>query len=401
MSTRRAFLATSSAALASDWPQWRGIRRDGRAADTGLLRKWPEGGPAKVWDIRGVGAGYSSYSVAGGKLYTQGQKSGAQWVMALDAATGKAIWETRAGTAFPQDRGPGPRGTPTLDGDTLYSLSADGTLMSLAAATGKKNWEMNILSKFNGEQIKWGLSESPLVDGDRLIVQPGGKDHGVVALDKKTGNTLWHAGSDAAGYSSPIAFDFGGQRHLVVFHSAGAMGLNAANGWVMWKYNKVANQVANIATPLYHEGHVFLSSDYGTGCALLKLSKEGDRVNATEVYFNKDMKNHYCSSVLVDQHIYGFSAAILTAMNLMTGEVTWRDRSVGKGQIIFGDGLLILQGEGGQVALAEADPKAYREISRFDFGRGEYPFWTLPVVSNGHLFLRDQDRLACFKVSKG
>jgi len=388
------------AATAADWPQWRGVRRDGRTAETGLLRQWPAAGPGLLWRVDGLGEGYSSFSIANGKLFTQSQKKGRQWVMALDASTGKPIWETPAGEHFPQDRGHGPRGTPTVDGDTLYSLSADGTLVSLVAATGKKNWESNILRDFKGSQIKWGLSESPLVDGNRLIVTPGGKDKAVVALDKGTGKPLWGGGDDQAGYSSAIAFDFGGQRHIVAFTSSGAIGLNAANGSVMWNYTKVSNRTANIATPIYHDGHVFLSSDYGTGCALLKLTAAGERIKATEVYFNREMRNHYGSSVLLDKHLYGFSSGILTSMDLMTGEVAWKDRSVGKGQVILAEGLLYLQGETGTVALAEATPTAYKEISRFEFGRGDYPLWTLPVIAGGRLYFRDQGKLACYKISK-
>ena len=398
MLSRRGFAGVfAGAAAAADWPQWRGLKRDGRTAETGLLREWPAKGPEQLWRVDGLGEGYSSFSVANGKLFTQSQKKGQQWVMALDAATGKTVWETAAGDSFPQNRGPGPRGTPTVDGDTLFSLSADGTLVSLAAATGKKNWGLNILRAFNGSQIKWGLSESPLVDGQRLIVTPGA----VVALDKKTGKPLWSGGDDEAGYSSAIAFDFGGQRHIVTFTATGAIGLNAANGFEQWKYAKVSNRTANIATPIYHDGHVFLSSDYGTGCALLKLTASGDRINATEVYFNRDMKNHYGSSVLLDKHLYGFSSGILTAMDLMTGEVAWKDRSVGKGQVILAEGLLYLQGEAGTVALAEATPGAYKEISRFEFGRGDYPLWTLPVIAGGRLYLRDQGKLVCYRIAKG
>jgi outer membrane protein assembly factor BamB len=403
MLTRRGFagMMAGGAACAADWPQWRGLARDGKTAETGLLRQWPAKGPEQVWRVDNLGAGYSSFSIANGKLFTQYQKLGSQFVAALDASTGKQLWEVEAGNLFPQDRGPGPRGTPTVDGDTLYALSADGTLLSLAAATGKKNWTKNILDEFKGSQLHWGLSESPLVDGPQLIVTPGGKDKTVVALDKKTGKPLWgSAGEDAAGYSSAVSFDFGGQRHTVVFTSKGAMGLNAANGWVMWKYNKVSNRTANIATPIYRDGHVFLSSDYGTGCALLKLTAEGDRINATEVYFSREMRNHYCTCVLLDKHLYGFSSGILTSMEFLTGEVAWRDRSVGKGQLILADGLLYLQGETGTVALAEATPTAYKEISRFEFGRGDYPLWTLPVISNGRLYIRDQSKLVCYKISR-
>ena len=357
MLSRRGFAGlVSGAAMAADWPQWRGLARDGKSGEKGLLRQWPAKGPEQVWRNESLGAGYSSFAISNGKLFTQYQKQGAQFVAALDANTGKQVWEVEAGSLFPQDRGPGPRGTPTVDGDTVFALSADGTLLSLAAATGKKNWEQNILSAYKGSQIHWGLSESPLVDGQRLIVTPGGKDKAVVSLDKKTGKPQWgSAGDEAAGYSSAIAFDFGGQRHVVVFTSRGAMGLNEANGWVMWKYNKVSNRTANVATPIYRDGHVFLSSDYGTGCALLKLSVEGDRINATEVYFSREMKNHYCSCVLQDKHLYGFSSGILTAMEFLTGDVAWRERSVGKGQLILADGLLFLQGETGAFALGRSN----------------------------------------------
>ncbi len=230
MLTRRALLASTSLA-AADWPQWRGPARDGRVTESNLLKLWPAEGPKHLWQAEGLGEGYSSYAIANGKLYTQGQKDNAQWVLCFDALSGKQIWKVEAGSYYPQDRGPGPRGTPTLDGDTLYSLSADGTLVSLAAATGKQNWTMNILDKFGGRNIHWGLSESPLVDGNRLIVQPGGPDHAVVALEKTTGKPLWHAGSDPAGYSSAIAFDFGGLRNIVAFTARGAIGFNAANGY--------------------------------------------------------------------------------------------------------------------------------------------------------------------------
>jgi outer membrane protein assembly factor BamB len=353
-----------------------------------------------VWKAEGLGEGYSSYSIASGRLFTQGQRGDAQFLYGLDANTGKKIWETAAGGSFRERRGHGPRGTPTVDGDTVYAVSADGTVLSLEAATGKKNWEFNMLRKFGGQQIHWGISESPLVDGDRLYVQPGGPKAAVVALEKKTGKPIWNAGEGEAGYSSAIIFDFGGQRHLVSFNSERAIGYNAANGWVMWQYDKVANRTANIATPIFHDGHVFLSSDYGTGCALLKLEAKGDRVTATEVYFSSEMKNHYCTSVLAGKHLYGFSSSILTCLDFYTGAAAWRDRSVGKGQIALVGDLLILQGENGEVALAEANPSAYKELSRFTFGRGEYPLWAQPVVANGRLYLRDQDKLACLQVAK-
>lgn len=280
----------------------------------------------------------------------------------------------------------------------LYSMSADGTLTAIRKADGKKQWEQNVVDKFGGAVAHWGMSESPLIDGNQVIVQPGGRGAAVVALDKSNGKLLWKSGSDRAGYASAIAFDFGGIRNVVTFTGEGVVGMNAATGELLWRYDKVANRTANIATPLYSNGHLFVSSDYGTGCALLQLSGEGGKVKAQEVYFNRDMRNHYCSSVLVGEHVYGFSANILTCMKLLTGEVAWRDRSVGKGQLLFADGMLFLQGEEGVLALAETSPTGYRELARHRTGRGEYPVWTQPVVADGRLYVRDQDKLTCFAV---
>lgn len=393
-------LLSSAAALAADWPQWRGPARDGQTNETGLLRSWPAGGPKQLWVASGLGEGYSSYSIAGGRLFTMGQDRQSQWVEARDAASGKSVWRTKLGGLFEERRGNGPRCTPTLDGDLLFAIGGEGTLVALQRATGQKVWEKNVVKEFGGNVPHWGISESPLIDGNRLIVQPGGRDAGVVALDKATGKTLWKSLSDEAGYSSAIAFNFGGQRHLVVFTAEGAVGLHADTGKQQWRYNKVANGTANIATPLFAQGHVFLSSDYGTGCALLKLSATGGTIKADEVYFSREMKNHYCSSVLVGDHLYGFNSTVLTSLNFLTGNMAWRDRSVGKGQLIAAEGLLYLQGENGTVALAEATPKGYQEISRFSLQTGGYPLWTLPAIANGRLYLRDQDKLYCYDIAR-
>jgi len=400
MTSRRLFLASSAlAAHAAEWPQWRGLARDGKSPESGLLKQWPAAGPKVLWTAIGLGEGYSSYSLAAGKLYTQGQQGKTEFVIALDANTGKKLWQTPAGGSYNESRGNGPRGTPTIDGQMLYSMSADGTLSVLNKADGKKQWDLNVVDKFGAHVIHWGMSESPLINGPQVIVQPGGRGASVVALDKTQGKIIWKSGSDSAGYASAIAFDFGGIRNIVTFTGEGIVGLNGATGEQLWRYDKVANRTANIATPLFTNGHLFVSSDYGTGCALLKLTAAAGKVKADEIYFNRDMRNHYCSSVLVGEHVYGFSSNVLTCMKLMTGEVAWRDRSVGKGQLIFADGMLYLQGEGGVLALAEATPSAYKETSRHTIGRGDYPVWTLPVISDRRLFVRDQDKLTCFALA--
>ncbi len=393
-------LVLSLSLAAEDWPQWRGPARDGRSAETGLAAEWPAGGPALLWQAEILGEGYASFAVVGGRLYTQGQKDGRQFVIALDAATGKLIWQTANGDTYADGRGGGPRGAPTLDNGRLYALGSSGNLLCLDAASGKQVWEVNLLRKYGARNIRWGLSESPLIDGEKIIVSPGGRGAAVVALNKSDGSLIWKSESDEAGYSSAVVAEAGGVRMYVLLTGDAAIGLRADSGELLWRYSKVANGTANIATPIVKGNHVFVSSDYGTGCALLKLSRDGAGVRADEVYFSRDMRNHYSSSVLVGEYLYGFSSRIFTAMNFMTGEVGWKDRSVGKGQVIFADGKLFLQGEDGIVGLVTPDPGEYKEISRFEVGRGKYPTWTLPVIADGRLYIRDQDLLRCYDVSE-
>lgn len=388
----------ASTAMADDWPQWRGPRRDGISRETGLLKSWPAGGPRLVWKAQGLSEGYSSFAVVKGRLFTQGQRGDQEFVIAFDAKTGKKLWETTTGKPFRERRGHGPRGTPTVEGDRLWALAADGTLVCLEAATGKRIWGVNIVERFKSQAPHWGVSESPLLDGDRLIVTPGGSGASIVALNKNNGELVWKSGNDEAAYSSVIAFDLGGRRYMAAFTGEAAVGLAAGNGELLWRYNKVSNRTANIATPIFHDGHVFVSSDYGTGCALLKLEPQGGGVKASEVYFSREMKNHYSTSVLVGDYLYGFNSTVLTAMKFATGEVAWRDRSVGKGGLIYADGHLYVMGENGTVGLVEATPAGYKEKSRFEIPRGEFPTWTPPVVAEGKLYLREQDNLYCYDI---
>ena len=383
---------------AADWPQWRGPQRTGISAETGLLKAWPEQGPRLVWKVQGLGEGFSSFSISQGRLFTQGQRGSQQFVIALDSATGKTLWEVAHGKDFRERRGHGPRGTPTVDSDRLYALAADGTLSCLETATGKTVWSMNLLEKFGARNLNWGISESPLIDGDLIFVNPGGSEASIVALHKRTGNVVWKSQSDEAGYSSSIMVNVGGIKHIITFTGEGVVGLRANNGELLWRYSRVSNSTANIATPIYRDGYVFLSSDYGTGCALLKLTAEGGGIKATEVYFSREMKNHYSSSVLVGDYLYGFSSSILTCMKYQTGDVVWRDRSVGKGSLVYADGHLYCLSENGVVGLVEANSEGYKEKSRFEIPRGSFPTWSQPVVANGKLYLREQDTLYCYDV---
>jgi outer membrane protein assembly factor BamB len=385
------------AAPAADWPQWRGVNRDGMSADTGLLDAWPKDGPRLLWKAQDLGDGYSGPAIAGDRLYVQGQQGGQQFVMAYDVHNGKQLWKTPAGKIFNGDRGNGPRGTPTIDGVRLYALSADGTLVCLETANGRLVWGLNLVERFGGRAPNWGYSESPLVDGDRLIVMPGGPAAAVVALDKNTGNLVWKSQNDRAGYSSAIALDIGGTHALALLTAEAAIGLDSKDGGLLWRYTRVANRVANIATPITHDGNVFFSTDYGTGCALLKPTPDG---KTAEVYFNRDMRNHYTTSVLVGDCLYGFSSEILTAMEFKTGKVAWRDRSVGKGNCIYAGQRLYCMGEDGVVGLIDPTPTAYKEVSRFEIPRGAFNTWTPPAVANGRLYLREQNNLYCYDIKR-
>ena len=393
-----ALVINVGAAAIDDWPQWRGRNRDGVAVEKGLLKTWPASGPPRAWRTTGAGEGYSSFAVAGGKLYTLGARGGTEYVMAFDEATGKKLWEVENGRRFGNDRGDGPRGTPTVSGGQLYAYGASGDLSALDAASGKVIWKVNVLSKFGGSNITWGLSESPLVLQDRIIVNAGGRGASIVALSRKDGSVLWQTGNDEAGYSSAILHEFEGVPQAIVFTARGGLAVDARDGRQLWRYDRASNDTANIATPIARGNKVFFSSDYGTGAGLVQLAGAQGKITAQEVYFTREMRNHHASSVLIGDHLYGFSGAILTALRFDTGAVAWRDRSVGKGSVIFADERLYLFSEQGVVGLAEANPAGYREHGRFQIQTGSLPTWTHPVVANGKLFLRDQDTLYAYDV---
>jgi outer membrane protein assembly factor BamB len=322
-------------------------------------------------------------------------------VAALNRADGKLVWSKALGTAGNNDRGPGPRGTPTVDGDRIYVLTENGDLACLRTTDGSAVWQRNILREFSGSNISWDISESPLIDGNKVVVTPGGRGAGMVALDKMTGKTVWTTKelSDEAGYASVIAADVRGVRTLMTLTGRAGVGVRAADGKLMWKYDRVANGTANIATPIFHDNKVFYTSDYGTGGALLGLTAtEGGDVKAKEIYFTRELKNHHGGVVLVNGYLYGFNSAILTCLDFATGKMMWRDRSVGKGSLTYADGHLYILSEDNLVGLVEATPSAYREKGRFRIADSGLPSWAHPVVSGGRLYIRNQNTLASFDI---
>ncbi len=393
-------LATGRAGGEPDWPQWRGPERTSLSKETGLMKTWPATGPTVSWTISNLGPGYGSVAIKDDRIYVQGVKNNESVLFSLNRADGKVVWAQALGPKLEQDRGPGPRGTPTVDGDRIYALSENGDLACLKLKDGSTTWRRNILKDFGGENPRWLISESPLVDGNRLIVTPGGDEASIVALDKMTGKNIWVSKelSDPAGYSSCVAADVGGVRAIIGFTGRAAVGLRASDGKLMWRYETVSNRTANIATPIFYDNKVFYSSAYGTGAALLGLKAEGGEVKAQEIYFSKDMQNHHGGLVLVNGYLYGFSNAILHCMEFATGKTVWRHRSVGKGTLTYADGNLYLLSEGNVVGLAEASPEGYKEKGRFEIADQGLPSWAHPVVCGGKLYIRNQGMLTCYDV---
>jgi len=390
-------------ALAADWPQWQGPERTAISKETGLLKTWGKDGPPLLWKVKGLGGGYTTPSVAKGRIFGMSYKGEDEVVWALDEKDGKELWSVRIAAKGKAGFNEGSRCTPTVDGDVLYALGISSDLVCLDVATGAERWRKHLIKDFGGRMMSsWGYSESPLVDGNKLIVTPGGKSS-LVALDKKTGATLWAAqveGNDGAGYSSVIAADVQGVRQYIQFMGKGVVGVAAEDGKYLWRYDKPANRTANISTPVYFNDHVFAASGYGTGGGLVKLTKQAPGTfRAEEVYFTKDMQNHHGGMVLVDGYLYGNNGGQLACIELLTGKVMWNERKAGKGSIAYADGHLYYRSEGGPIVLVEANPKAYVEKGRFtqpeQSGKRTWPH---PVLANGKLYILDQDALQCYDV---
>jgi len=387
----------------SDWPQWRGPQRTGLSTETGLLKRWPEGGPTVLWQRDKLGAAYSSVAISGGRIFTQGNVDGKETLIALDEESGSPVWThlpaPDAG-GFTDRRGDGPRGTPTLENARLYAIGGKGDVSCLNAATGDEIWHKSLTRDFGGKIPGWGYSESPLIDGSRLIVTPGGRGGCVVALDKNSGETIWKSTdvTDDAHYSSAIAADVEGVHQIIQFTRLRVVGLQAENGKLLWSYDKSANRTANISTPIFLDGYVFSATGYGTGGGLVKLTRNGDAFNADEVYFAKSMQNHHGGMVVVDGYLYGFGSGGLICLDFKSGRLEWQNRSVGKGSLTYADGHLYCLGENHEVALVEANSNKYVETGRFRIADSGLSSWAHPVVANGRLYLRDQEKLTCYDI---
>jgi outer membrane protein assembly factor BamB len=416
MNRRWIFLAAvavtcfSFVGAAADWPQWRGPQRTGISTETGLLQEWPAGGPKLLWRVNNVGSGFSTPSVVGDRVYLLSNEGLAnEYVRALNASDGKQVWSTRIGKVGNADQEPsypGARSTPTIEGDVLYALGSDGDLVALDPRTGQVRWKKNLRTDFGGVPGTWAYSESPLVDGDALVVTPGGRTS-LVALNKKTGEAVWRSvvpGGEAAGYASVAIVQTGTVKQYVTFLEKGVVGVDARTGAFLWRDNRTAEgSAANIPTPVVSGGQVYNATSQGGG-ALVKLAVAAGKVTAQPAYHERRLPGSNGGSVVIDGHLYGTNATGLLCVEFMSGAVKWQERGIGTAALAYADGRLYLRGENGDVSLVEPSPAGYREKGRFTPpgapDRGQAKAWPHPVVANGRLYVRDLSVLWAYDVRR-
>jgi outer membrane protein assembly factor BamB len=382
----------AGAAAAADWPQFRGPNQNGISPEPGALKSWPADGPKVLWKVP-LGDGYSQVVVSNGRLFTLAGQGNQDYAVALDAATGRQLWRVPIDKKFFNDQGDGSRSTPTVDGDTVYVLSAQGKLAALRTSNGEAIWKHDLRQAFGAQPPTWGISTSPVVEGNLLLVNVGGTGgKSIVAFDKKTGKTVWASQNDPAGYSTPVAITVRGVRQVIVFTGQAVVALSPTDGKLLWRIPWKTDWDVNAAIPLFFPpDKLFVSSGYDTGSALFQIKVAGGKVTPEQVWRSREMKNQFSSSLLHDGILYGFDNATLKAMDAATGQERWRERGFGHGSLILAGGHLIILSDRGKLALVQATPQEYRELGSAQMLSGKC--WTAPTVAMGKLFLRNQEQL--------
>lgn len=393
-----------SQAVAEDWPCFRGADRTGRSAETGLLDTWPEGGPKKVWVSHDAGLGYSGFAIVEDVMYTMGADASTEYIIAMDSKTGRKIWQAAVGPRLKNGWGDGPRSTPAVAGDHVVAIGGKGSLVCVSASNGKKIWSVE-LTELGGQEPKWGYSESPLIDGDRVLATPGGTQGTVAAFQLNDGKKIWQSKdmTEFAHYSSIVPVDHYGQKQYVQLTMSKVFGLDH-DGNLLWDADW-PGRTAVIPTPIYKDGQVYVTSGYGTGCMLLNITKDNQ---VETVYENKKMKNHHGGVILIGDSIYGYSDGVGWAcQDLATGNIVWNEkRELGKGAISYADGrFYCLDERSGTCVLIEATTEGWKNVGEFrldpqtkqrsDKGK----VWTHPLIVNGKLYLRDQEVVVCYDIA--
>ena len=399
---------------AADWPQWRGPERNGVSKETGLLKQWPAGGPKLLWQVNDLGDGYSTPVVVGTRIYMMSNRGlDNEYVQAISTADGKPIWTTRVGKVGNPDQNPPypkARSTPTIDGDLLYTLGSDGDLACLETKSGKIRWTKNLRTEFGGQPGEWAYAESVLVDGDVVVVTPGGPQATLAALNKKTGQVIWKSavpGGDQAGYASSIIVQAAGRKQYVQLLSKGLVGVDAKTGQFLWRYADVAKGPAQYFTPVAQGDYVY-GGALGIGGGTVHLKPNGDAVTAEQVYFGRGLPNGIGGAVIVGGHLFGTEVGQkLVAVEFATGKVAWQQENFGWASVVAADGMLYLHLISGDYVLVEATPEGYREKGRFTppaqpqhAKRGEFAeaAFAYPVIANGRLYIRDLETLWAYDI---
>jgi outer membrane protein assembly factor BamB len=402
-----AILVYSSLSLWSvDWPSWRGENRSGVSTEKGLLQDWPSGGPKKLWTLHEAGLGYSGFTIKDGTLYTMGAFEKKEMLLAFDANSGKKVWSVQVGELLTNGWGDGPRMSPTISNGKIYALGAKGNLVCVEAKDGSLIWKKSLVQDLGGKVPGWGYTESVLINNGKVICTPGGKDGSLAALDANSGRTVWRTKgfTDGAQYSSPISIVHEGKQQVVQLVMKNLVGIDPKNGSVLWK-SSWPGKVAVIPTPIYSDGHVYVTSGYGVGCKLVKIGKN----KPMNIYENKVMKNHHGGVIKMGEYLYGYSDSVgWTCQNFKTGELIWNEKKAhGKGAIAYADNRFYCQGErDGKVILIEASPKGWKKHGEFIISpqtKKRNPkgrIWTHPVICDGKLYLRDQEYISCYNLKR-
>ncbi len=397
--------------LAANWPQWRGPERNGISQEKELLKQWPAEGPELLWKVDGLGDGFSTPAIVGDRIYLISNRGlDDEFVQALNTSDRKAVWTTKIGKVGEPDQQPsypGARSTPTTDGDVLYALGSAGDLACIDRATGNIRWKKNLQADFAGKPGEWAYAESPLVDGDLVVVTPGGKEATLVALNKHTGEEVWRAQvpeGDAAAYASIVILEAGDVKQYVQFLANGVVGVDASNGKFLWRYDRTAkSSPANIGTPVTSDGCVYTGSHYAGG-GLIRINKTPEGFAVEEVYFDRKLPTAIGGAVLIDGYLYGTNRTTMTCTDFKTGEIKWtEERGMAPSSLCYADGMLYLHSENtGEVALIEATPAGYKEHGKFAPAgipeKGQSKAWAYPSIADGKLYLHDWGTLWCYDI---
>ncbi|MFV2065694.1 MAG: PQQ-binding-like beta-propeller repeat protein, partial [Pirellulales bacterium] len=391
--------ATETAPTTAEWPGWRGPNRDGKSADTGLLKQWPPEGPELAWSVNDIGKGFSSVAVANDTVYITGDTNNRLMLFALDL-NGRPQWKVEIDAAWTKSS-PGARSTPTIDGNNLYLVSGNGVVGCYDAGDGRSKWKHH-MREFGGGTPHWGYSESVLLYQNLAVITPGGSNC-IVALDKSSGHPVWNSQGVKAGaqYSSCYAFTHDGVPMIVNGTAEGIVCVDPRNGRMLWANPFSARNTANCPTPVYGDGYVFWANGYGKGGICLKLVSTDGGVAAQQAWTTRDMVCHHGGYIIHDGHIYGNNGNGWACLELATGKQLWQERGVGKGSLCYADGMLYLFGErGGKVGLATCTPEGLEMRGSFSV-QGDGPSWAHPVVIGGRLFIRYDTNLYCYNVREG